>query len=296
MRRLLPNLTEHRSLQLGLIGDDIGRSRAPRFHELAGERSQINVTYTLHDLADSDEAFDTLFDRLVSADYAGFNVTHPYKERAPLRVSVADPLVAAMGAVNTVVVGVDGVLSGFNTDYSGFRYAWTQRFAERRPGSVALIGAGGAGRAIAFALVALGATEIRILDVDAQRCRRLEADLKPVAGDTRLRCVSDVQHAIAGCEGLVNATPVGMGGTDELPVPGMALDGLRWVFDAVYTPERTALIKVAQRKGADVLTGFGLFLGQGIDAFAHFSGQPLSGADIRYIETTIRNDIARTEA
>lgn len=284
-------------MKLGLIGDGIALSRAPRFHELASSRKGLDVSYTLHDLSGpSAPDLDTQFDRCVADGYAGFNVTHPYKERVIDRVRIGDPMVKAMGAVNTVIVSRDGEPYGHNTDSSGFVFGWRRYAAALSPGAVLVLGAGGAGRAIAFALVRLNASALRIFDVDASRAESLVRDLCTVVPrDVVLDVVIDPVDAVNDVDGVVNATPVGMAKLPGMPIAVELIPGRRWVFDAVYTPEQTAFIRAAHRAGVHCLTGFGLFLGQGVDAFRHFSGKSLSDEDIGYIEATIRDDIARTE-
>ena len=142
-------------VRLGLIGDNIADSQAPRLHRLAGELRGIAVRYDLLVPAEAGLGFDALFDRCAVGRYRGINVTHPYKERAAARVGIESPLVRAMGAVNLVRFDSDRA-RGFNTDYSGFLSAWRARFGTETPGVVCQVGAGGAGKAIGFALAELG--------------------------------------------------------------------------------------------------------------------------------------------
>ena len=132
-------------VRLGLIGDNIADSQAPRLHRLAGELRGIAVRYDLLVPAEVGLGFDALFDRCADGGYRGINVTHPYKERAAARVEIESPLVRAMGAVNLVRFEVDRQ-GGFNTDHTGFLSAWRARFETETPGTVCQVGAGWSGQ------------------------------------------------------------------------------------------------------------------------------------------------------
>jgi len=275
-------------MKLGLIGKAIQRSNMPLLQRLAGERTGRPVDYALLDIADGDPArFDATFRACADGGFRGVNVTHPFKERAASRVSIEDPLVRAIGAVNTVTFDGGGP-RGRNTDYTGFLRAWRWRFGERPAGTVAVIGAGGVGRAIAFALTALGAPEIRLCDLDGDKARSLAAGLRAARPAIAIAVCGDAEAAVAGADGIVNATPVGMHYKPGCPVDDAALGGQRWAFDAVYTPEDTALLRAARGREIEVFSGFGLFLAQGADAFEIFTGVALSDDDIAAIERDIR--------
>ena len=138
-------------VRLGLIGDNIAASRAPRLHAIAGRMRGVEISYDLLVPAEQDAGFDELFERCASATYHGLNITHPYKERAAKRVEIESPVARAIGAVNTIRFGPAGP-RGFNTDHTGFIAAWRARFGPARPGVVCQVGAGGVGKAVAFGL------------------------------------------------------------------------------------------------------------------------------------------------
>lgn len=259
------------SLRLGLIGDKIQRSRSPELHRLAGRLSGIEVTYESLIPPELGETFD---DVLAACDHRGFrgvNITYPYKERVLEHVASPPRDLAALGACNTVLFeGTE--LCGFNTDFSGFASAFLHRFGKASPGVVAMAGAGGVGKAIAFALARLGASELRLCDPDEGRARQLAQALGPAATGMYISIAGDIATAAEGADGIVNATPLGMDGVGGNAIPASALPGRRWAFDAVYTPEWTGFLREARAAGVDVMTGFDLFLFQGIDAFRIFSG------------------------
>ena len=191
-----PCRERRRRSALALIGSGIKMSMAKAFHELAGALSGIEVTY---DLIDRDAASRADVPRLIGRcrddGYAALNVTYPFKEIAFGCVVVDDPSVQHIGAVNTIVFGDGGPPVGSNTDFSGLLRRWRLRWPDERPGVVALIGAGGVGRSTAFALGELGASAIRIADVEPDRVAALADALDPTVpgsaghrgGDGRVR-------------------------------------------------------------------------------------------------------------
>src|SRR5690606_35851315 len=151
------------AIRLGLIGDNITRSRSPRLHELAGRLCGLDVSYERLIPAATGETFETVFERCRAEGFRGINITYPYKEVVTRFVAVPDPAIAAIGACNTVLFEADGP-RGHNTDYTGFMRAFCGAFADRRPGAVAMAGAGGVGKAVAFGLAGLGCTRLSIFD------------------------------------------------------------------------------------------------------------------------------------
>ncbi|MGR3816266.1 MAG: shikimate dehydrogenase family protein [Sagittula sp.] len=267
-------------LHLGLIGDNIARSRSPLLHRLAGEQSGMTVQYDRLIPRDLGQEFDAVFDQCPGHGFRGINVTYPYKERAAAKVTVDDPLVRAIGAVNTVLFDADGP-KGFNTDYTGFVAAYRATRIDV-PGISCLIGTGGVGRALAFGLVTLKATEIRLVDRDMAKAEALADDLRAVAGDTRIAAFADATEAARGAQGLLNGTPVGMVGYDGTPLAADAMQGADWAFDAVYTPVDTQFLKDATAQGLDIISGYELFFWQGVHAWEHFSGgKPLDRIALR---------------
>ncbi len=261
-------------LKLGLIGGNIRASRSPALHRIAGRLSGVEVSYDLLIPAELGLDFDGVLAKLRAEGYRGVNVTYPFKELAVSRVRVADPALRRLGAVNTVVFGPAGP-EGFNTDYTGFAAAYRARFGAQGPGRVALIGTGGVGRAIGFALAELGAQELRLFDRDAAKTVALQRALAATGGPRLVACDS-VVAAVTDADGVVNATPVGMVGTPGTPVPAALWAGRGWAFDAVYTPVETEFTRAAAAAGAAVLSGWELFFHQGIDAFAIFAGRPVA--------------------
>jgi shikimate dehydrogenase len=253
----------------GLIGAPIAHSAAPAMHEAAAHKLGVRCHYQLIGVADAGrEKLRALLDGVRHLGFAGVNVTYPYKEAVVGLLDQLSPDAAAMGAVNTVVVRDDRLI-GHNTDTTGFARAAAGLIAASPKDGVALIGAGGVGKAIAFALVKLGVGELRIFDTDRAKAENL-AGLLSARG--RAVIADSVQEAVKGAAGLVNATPVGMLPSRENPVPETLLHGRLWVADAVYYPLWTPLLLAAKATGARVMTGRELAIHQAADAFELFTG------------------------
>ncbi len=260
-------MADRRAL-LGLIGAPIAHSAAPAMHEAAGAATGIRVHYQLIEVPGADAALlRSLLEGVRRMGFAGVNVTFPYKEAVlPLLDAIA-PEAAPIGAVNTVVAK-DGKLTGYNTDTTGFARAITEDIAVPAAGPVALVGAGGVGRAAGFALSRLGVPDLRILDRDPDKAEGLARDLGRGA-----RAMTDLATALAGAAGVVNATPVGMLPDRNTPIPVALLRADLWVADVVYYPLMTPLLVAAQAVGARIVTGRALTIHQAADAFALFTGE-----------------------
>jgi shikimate dehydrogenase len=261
----------------GLIGAPIKHSASPAMHEWAAQALGAKCYYHLIEVAGAGrEELRALFDGVRRLGFAGVNVTFPYKEAV---VELLDELSAgakAVQAVNTVVVR-DGRLIGHNTDATGFARAAQDLVEASKRGPVALVGAGGVGKAIAFALAQLGVAEIRVFDSDTTKAHALA---KIVGPQSNIVIADSVEKALGEAVGLINATPVGMLPNRGSPVPERLLhDGL-WVADAVYTPLWTPLLTAAKARGARVMTGRELAIFQAADAFELFTGLKPSTLEI----------------
>lgn len=274
------NATLEKKIKLGLIGDNITRSKSPRLHRTAGEMTGLEVSYDRLIPKDLGLSFEETFAQARATGFRGINVTYPYKEVAAKMVSIPDDKVAAIGSVNTVVFDQNGP-EGFNTDFSGFKRAYRSVIGNNPPGTVCLIGTGGVGRAVAFALADLGAKVLRLVDLNPDKVAVLAEALRPFAGCTTIETVTDAIAASQGANGIVNCTPLGMVGIGGTPLPSAALKGSDWCFDAVYTPVRTEFLQGAADAGLKIITGYELFFGQGIDAWQIFTGRQINHDALR---------------
>jgi len=257
-----------KKLLTGLIGAPIAHSASPAMHERAAEALGLRGHYQLIEVAGADAAGLTMMlEGVRRLGFAGVNVTFPYKEAVVPLLDELAPAAATMAAVNTVVVR-DNRLIGHNTDTTGFARAVKPLLAPTG-NAVAVIGTGGVGKAIAFALASLGVADLRIFDSEPARAEKLAALLAKHGG---ARVARSVEDALAGATGLVNGTPVGMLPNRDTPVAASLLRENLWVADAVYSPLITPLLAAARAKGARIMTGRELAIYQAADAFELFTG------------------------
>lgn len=268
------------TIRLGLIGDNIRRSQSPLLHVLAGRLSGLDVTYEPLIPADLGLDFEAAFDRCQDAGFRGINITYPYKERVVRRLDVRDAVVRALGACNIAIFGADRP-SGDNTDYSGFKSTFARTFPGATPGVVAIAGAGGVGKAVAFGLADLGASEIRLFDPDASKAAALRDALAAAAPGVRVYGAGTIEEAAETADGLVNCTPLGMVGYPGTAIPSGAIACQRWAFDAVYTPVNTQFLREAAAAGLATISGYELFFHQGVDAFRIFTGCDVDQTKLR---------------
>jgi shikimate dehydrogenase len=258
-----------RNILLGLIGAPIKHSASPAMHEAAAEALGWSGHYHLIEVAGADEArLRTMLNGVRALGFAGVNVTYPYKEAVLPLLDRLAPGASTIGAVNTVVVE-NGALVGHNTDATGFARAYREVIGGRVARSVALVGAGGVGRAAAFALADLGVEALRLFDRDRAKADGLAAAL---VARLSVQVCATIEEAIEGADGLVNGTPVGMLPSRESPVPVELLRPDMWVADAVYTPLWTPLLQAARARRAPVMTGRELAIFQAMDSFHLFTG------------------------
>jgi shikimate dehydrogenase len=267
-----------RSIRAGLIGSSIQSSRTPHMQSAEGAAQGLDYQYELFDLDRIDGGpaeLPALLDRLEAAGYVGINVTHPCKQQVIPYLTELSPEASVIGAVNTVVFE-DGRRTGHNTDWSGYAEAFGRSLSGAPLGQVVLLGAGGAGAALAFALVRLGAGRIHIFDLDAERARALVTDLSARLAVDTLQATGDLASAIRLADGIVHATPVGME-----KYPGIALDPdllqpRHWVSEIVYVPLETELVRLARSRGCRVADGSGMAVFQAVHAFELFTGRKAS--------------------
>ena len=260
---------DRRKFLTGLIGAPIAQSASPAMHELAADALGVRCHYQLIEIANADQSrLRALLDDVKNRGFAGVNITFPYKEAVvPLLDELSDGA-RAVGAVNTVVVR-QGKLIGYNTDATGFERAVANLVTGSGRGPVALIGAGGVGKAIAFALANLGIAELAIFDSDRAKTVQLAAQLH---GRLPMRIAESVEDALPRAVGVINGTPVGMLPDRGSPIPDVLLHRDLWVADAVYSPLWTPLLLAAKAAGCGIMTGRDLAVYQAADAFELFTG------------------------
>lgn len=247
----------------GLIGNPVGHSLSPPMHEAAYEALDLDARYVTFEPAP--DAIETALEGAAALGIRGLNVTIPFK-RDVLSYVDPDPLASKIGAVNTI--DFRGEPTGYNTDATGVVRALAHHGVERS-GTAVVVGAGGAGRASAFALGDEGMT-VRVANRTVTRAESLVDALSAAEIEATAHGLGELSGITRDASVLVNATSVGMG-TDETPVPRDALhDGLA-VLDAVYDPIETRLLRDAAAEGARTIDGAWMLLFQGAAAFERWT-------------------------
>jgi shikimate dehydrogenase len=263
---------------VGVIGHPSKQSLSPVFQQAAFDHLGLDVRYEAWPTPEGELA--ARIDTLRSPDLLGANVTIPHKVTALALLDEADELCRRVGAVNTIV-SEEGRLCGFNTDVGGFMRALQEDGGLNPAGArVVVAGAGGAARAVAIALIDGGAASVTFINRTLSRASELVAELGPAARVTELHALPDVhaswRAALLSCRLLINCTSVGMSGTNQekdSPVPSDLIPPGALVFDLIYRPVRTPLMKAAEERGARVLGGLPMLIYQGAESFALWTGR-----------------------
>jgi shikimate dehydrogenase len=258
----------------GLIGSGIQQSLTPALHMEEGAAQGLDYRYELLDLDRINGGVMTLPTLLASAQergLAGLNITHPCKQLIlPMLDSLSDDA-QALGAVNTVVFS-QGRRVGHNTDWWGFAESFKLGLQDAILERVVQLGAGGAGAAVAYAMLKLGAQRLDIYDIDAAKMRALVALLSELFPSRQIRAVTDLRAVMAAADGLVHATTTGMAKNPGLPLPADMLRASQWVVEIIYFPLETQLLKTARSTGCRTLDGGGMAIYQAVGAFRLFTG------------------------
>lgn len=280
-----PVVTTDRTVLTGLIGAAIGLSRAPVLHQSEAAAHGLSGVYRLIDLDVLGLSPADLPALLTAAErfgFAGLNITYPCKQAVIPHLHGLSEHAGALGAVNTVVLR-DGRRIGHNTDWSGYAESLRSDLPGADLSHVVLFGAGGAGAAVAYALLLLGAARLTVVDTDAGRAAALVAQLADRFGRGRIETTAAPEDAVRSATGIVNATPVGMAKFPGTPFPADWLAPRQWVSDIVYFPLVTELLAAARRAGCRTLDGSGMNVHQAAEAFRLFTGLEPDPARMRLV-------------
>jgi len=248
----------------GLIGNPIKHSLSPLMHNAAFAKLKINARYKLFELKERD-VFKFL-NNIPKKNIFGLNVTIPYKETVVnYPFSDKNSSVASIGAANTIKVDKSGKLKLFNTDYLGFiRHIEELRI---KPKNVAIIGAGGASKAICFALGKKKVREVVIYDIDKFRSLALMKKFNQVFLDSRFKAVANIEELnLKDKDLLINASSVGLKTDDPLLISASMLHQNIFVYDLIYNPKETKLLKLARENNIRYSNGLGMLLYQGVES------------------------------
>ncbi|MFF7881118.1 shikimate dehydrogenase [Streptomyces sp. NPDC020794] len=262
---------------VGLIGSGIGPSLSPALHEREADRQGLRYLYRLIDidvLGVGPEAVGDLVRAARDLGFDGLNITHPCKQLVIDHLDELAPQAAALGAVNTVVFE-GGRAVGHNTDVTGFAASFARGLPDVPLERVVQLGAGGAGAAVAHAVLTLGAGHVTVVDAMPDRAADLAAGLNRHFGAGRAAAgTPDALGGLLGpADGVVHATPTGMAAHPGLPFPAELLHPGLWVAEVVYRPLETELLRTARAVGCATLDGGGMAVFQAADAFRLFTGR-----------------------
>ncbi|EJM07238.1 shikimate 5-dehydrogenase [Pseudomonas sp. GM102] len=267
-------MTQNTVVLAGLIGAGIQASRTPALHEHEGDAQGLRYLYRLIDLDQLKLDSSALPDLLMAAErmnFTGLNITFPCKQTIIPLLDELSPEARGIGAVNTVVLK-DGKRIGHNTDCLGFAEGFRRGLQDVARERVVQMGAGGAGAAVAHALLSEGVQLLSIFDVDNSRAQALANNLNQHFGFGRAVAGHDLASTMAEADGLVNTTPMGMKKLPGMPVPVELLRAQLWVAEIVYFPLETELLRNARALGCRTLDGGTMAVFQAVKAFELFSG------------------------
>lgn len=267
-------MTQHNAVLAGLIGAGIQASRTPALHEHEGDAQGLRYLYRLIDLDQLELDSGALPDLLMAAEhmnFTGLNITFPCKQAIIPLLDEMSPEARSIGAVNTVVLK-DGKRIGHNTDCLGFAEGFRRGLQGVALECVVQMGAGGAGAAVAHALLSEGVQRLSIFDVEISRAQSLANNLNQHFGAGRAVTGHDLPSTLAQADGLANTTPMGMKKLPGMPVPVELLRGELWVAEIVYFPLETELLRNARALGCRTLDGGTMAVFQAVKAFELFSG------------------------
>lgn len=260
----------------GLVGHGVGPSLTPPMHEREGLRHGMRYIYRSIEFAGGDDSVRQLQEILRFAERVGFNglnITFPAKQSILPLMDELGPSATLIGAVNTVVFDA-GRTVGHNTDVTGFRASMDDSLQDAPCGHVVLVGAGGAGSAVAHALVMRGVDSLSVVDVDPEKIAMLAQSLSTSHGFTATQAgVDRLPELLAAADGVVNATPFGMAHHPGTPFDTTLLLRRHWVADVVYRPVNTELLQAARQLGCLTISGLGMAMHQAADAFEIFTGE-----------------------
>ncbi|KHL01421.1 shikimate dehydrogenase [Sinomonas humi] len=291
------------SYLIGLIGDGVVPSLTPSMHESEGAAHGLLYLYRPIDIAVLGLPAESVGDLVRAArnlGYNGLNITHPCKQLVIEHLDEIDDDAARLGAVNTVVIREDGRTVGHNTDWSGFLSAFRAGLPGAALGRVVQLGAGGAGSAVAYALLTAGVEHLSIVDVDASRAVERAAELAAMfpGASVEGRTTAELASLIEAADGVVHCTPTGMAAHPGTPFDVSLLGSRHWVADIVYRPIETQLVREARALGCRVLDGGRMAVGQAVDSFRIFTGLEPDAERMRahFLELIEREERAASEA
>jgi len=279
-------------LIFGLIGFPVKHSFSPAMHNAAFKALNINAEYKLFEIKPED--LEGFFLSLEGKGIHGLNVTVPYKEKVLDFVELDSEsfYLKRIKAVNTIVIK-NGIRKGFNTDIPGFRRDLAEKNGKPENKRIAILGAGGAARAVAFALAEDKAKEIAIYDIDKNKSQNIVDLIKNLFPKLVIAVAETIEQLkIKEKDLLINTTPIGMKNTDHCLVAKEMLHENLFVYDLIYNPPKTKLLALAEKAHVKNSNGLGMLLYQGVLAFTHFTGK---NAPVEIMRQALMDEIKKCE-
>lgn len=277
---------------LGVMGWPIAYSLSPAMQQAAIEKAGIDYSYIA--LPVEPEALPQAVAGLKALNFRGWNVTIPHKTAIMPLLDEIDEDAAVIGAVNTVL-NEDGRLKGYNTDVMGFLSPLQEKGVKLQGAKVLILGAGGAARAVLWALLRAGASAVFLVVRSAEKGEALAQSFRDKTRAELAVCTfdsEDYRNALAEAELMVNTTPLGMTPKVEAapPVDWSLVRPGAFVYDIIYTPAETRFLREAREHGCTTQNGEAMLAGQGAAALAIWTGiEPDAGCMCR----ALRNELSK---
>jgi shikimate dehydrogenase len=257
-------------LNLGLVGKYIQKSQAPNLLTKLSKEFNFPISYELFDLQNIEEVnFELFINELKEKKIRGINVTFPFKEIAAKISHKKAEEVEITKSSNLLLL--DEKIISRNTDYLGFEKLLNYHFKEKFE-NVLVLGGGGIGRSVCFALAKFGLNKLFILEKDIKKSTQLIDELKKIGVDAVAISLEELDQELI-FDGVLNCTEVGHEHSPGNILKNKDLKKIKWIFDAVYIPSETEFIKQAKQAGLKIISGIDLFIFQGMEGFIIFSDQ-----------------------
>ncbi|MDG2323629.1 MAG: shikimate dehydrogenase [Akkermansiaceae bacterium] len=270
--------------KFAVIGNPVAHSLSPQLHQPALNELKLDCRYIRVEVPEGQ--VNEAFEKMYAAGIRGINVTVPHKLEALEACHQVDPAASSMGAVNTIVFNTEGQRTGFNTDGPGFVRAIRQEFGmDLGDLRVIIIGAGGgAGRAIATQCALEGCPQLILANRTLEKLTPMREELTRLTQSEKLEGPRDrieihslddpiLEDAIGASELIINTTSVGLKSSDPAPFPPHWVEPHHLVYDTIYNPSRTHLLRDAESQGARIANGLSLLLHQGALSMEHWFNQ-----------------------
>jgi shikimate dehydrogenase len=287
-------MSEEHKTTYGIVGNPLSHSLSPQMHNTAFKDLGVDAVYKLFPLKEDElkDFFQKLHDK--DSPVFGLNVTIPYKETVIEYLDVLSPLAQKINAVNTVVITSQRKLIGYNTDAPGFLAHMAELKIDFREKRVAVLGAGGSCRAILTTLCMIPERpqSIRIYNRTSARINDLLGDIAQRIDTSIIEPVNNIDDLnIELADILINTTSVGLKGEDDILVDEDMLHTDMFVYDLIYNPKETELLKMAKRRGARTSNGLGMLYYQGVLSFQHWANLQLEEKTKKKMRDALENAI-----